>query len=292
METSRMKQRISQLATAFFSLILLSHVQWVAADTAIDTEKLLNWAENTYPQFFPSRQATQNIEPWLFRHYPESGVYAGVNKGDSNVYVMGGPWGNSPTIIDTLPRLVSVIDSTGGNSGIAACDSTKVPAGVNYSQSGNVVTVTTNGCVVMSDVSNTNLCTPNRQSAPSGISLLNTNTVSSSSLNGITVPGFPDMVLSLINAAANVKNCTKNAPQEITNLTVNASICLDITNVVAGMVSSLPGVQINAPVQYSTVSTYGNQIVTDCFATDASSVFDAYTGEAWIRQADGTFKQI
>ena len=100
------------------------------------------------------------------------------------------------------------------------------------------------------------------------------------------------MVLGLINAAANVKNCTKNAPQEITNLTVQASICLDITNVIAGMASSLPGVQINPPVQYSTVSAYNNQIVTDCFATDASSVFDAYTGEAWIRQADGTFKQI
>ncbi len=285
-----MKQRISQFATAFFALILFTHVQWVAADTASDTERLLNWAENTYPQFFPSRQATQSIEPWLFRYYPESGVYAGVNKGDSNVYVMGGPWGNSPTIIDTLPHLIGVVDGSGGNSSIAACDPSKVPAGVNYSQSGNVVTVTTNGCVVMSDINNTNLCTPPRQSAPSGISLLSTNTVTSSNLTGITVSGFPDMVKSFVDAAANVKNCTRNAPQEISNLTINSSICIDITNVVTGLVASMPGVVTNPPVQYSTASTYSNQIVTDCFATDASSVFDAYTGEVWIRQADGSFK--
>ena len=60
---------------------LICNSNFVLADITSDTEKLLNWAESKYPEFFPGHSATQtNIEPWLYRFYPGTGVYAGVNK--------------------------------------------------------------------------------------------------------------------------------------------------------------------------------------------------------------------
>ncbi|SFL88707.1 hypothetical protein SAMN05421880_10222 [Nitrosomonas nitrosa] len=58
-----MKHRLKQLISSACALILVGNIQIVSADLATDTETLLNWAENTYPQFFPSRRATQSLEP-------------------------------------------------------------------------------------------------------------------------------------------------------------------------------------------------------------------------------------
>ena len=119
---------IKKIITLFFVLIL-SQISFAYAETTLntdtnsDTEILFNWAENNYPQVFPSQQTTQSSEPWLFRFYPEVDVYVGVNTSDSNVYVLGGPWGNiSPTNIDTLANLLSTIQAsqTGKLSGITS----------------------------------------------------------------------------------------------------------------------------------------------------------------------------
>lgn len=122
---------------------------------------MLNWAENTFPEAFPGHKATQNINPWLFRFYPETGIYAGVNINDNNVYVLGGPWGDTPTLVETLSNLMNLVQNSDGG-GISACNTANVPNSINYSQSGNVVTVTTNGqCVSapnITDPTNSNLC--------------------------------------------------------------------------------------------------------------------------------------
>ena len=83
---------LSSIATVAF----LGNIQSSVADVATDTEKLLNWAQNNYKNFFPSIQPTQTLEPWLYRFYPETGIYAGVNKSTNDVYVMGGQFGNDP----------------------------------------------------------------------------------------------------------------------------------------------------------------------------------------------------
>lgn len=54
---------------------------------AVDAEALLNWAEATYPQFFPGHQATLFSSPYLYRYYAEKGNYAAVD-GD-NVVILG-----------------------------------------------------------------------------------------------------------------------------------------------------------------------------------------------------------
>ena len=280
-----MKKLILSIGTVIF----IGGIPFASATTASDAEKLLNWAENTYPHFFSSHQATQNIEPWIFRHYPDTGIYVGVNKQDNNVYVLGGPWGSNPTVIDTLPNLLNLIASTGGNSSITACNTSEALTGVSYSQSGNVVTVTTNGsCVVMSDLSNTAFCKIPQQSTPSGISLLGTNTVTSSSIGGIdvSIPGMSNPFQDLLNSTANVKHCTINAPTEAVNIIVNSNLCFDITTLLTDTFGDLSsfGVTITPPVTFSSAGTYTSQTVTDCFATDASTVTDAFTSEVWIKQ--------
>ena len=208
---------MKRLILSACTFILLGNIHFASADIASDTERLLNWAETTYPNLFPSHQATQNIEPWLYRYYPESQIYAGVNKNDNEVYVLGGNFGNTPTRIDTLANLVSQIPNSGGN--IAACDTSNVPAGIVYSQSGDVVTVTTNGQCIPADL-NTNICQVPQQTTASGISLLSNNTVTKSTIEGLTIsiPGFPDPLNSITNA--NTKHCTINETAETTNLVV------------------------------------------------------------------------
>ena len=104
----KMKYRIKQWVLFFCKLIFLGNINFASANTASDTDKLLNWAENYYPLYFPAHQTTQSIEPWLFRFYPETNVYAGVNTSNNGVYVFGGPWGNvNPTYIDSLPNLLA-----------------------------------------------------------------------------------------------------------------------------------------------------------------------------------------
>lgn len=283
-----MKQRMKQLILSACTFILFGHIHFASADIASDTERLLNWAETTYPDLFRSRQATINIEPWLYRYYPETQIYAGVNKNDNDVYVLGGDFGNTPTRIDTLANLVSQIPNSGGN--IAGCDTANVPAGIVYSQSGNVVTVTTNGQCIAADL-NTNICEVPQQTTASGISVLSSNNPTVSRIEGISIPGFPDLLQSLTNA--NTKHCTINATAETTNLIVHSDLCLDITSTITGLLESIPkeGIVVTPPVRYFTAGTYTSQTVADCFTTDATTINDAFTGEAWIKQ-NGNFVKV
>ncbi|QOJ23022.1 MAG: hypothetical protein HRU78_04675 [Gammaproteobacteria bacterium] len=96
-------------------MLFLGTIHFASADTASDTDTLLNWAENNYPQYFPTHQTTQSATPWLFRFYPDTNIYAGVNTDNNGVFVLGGPWGNdSPTYIDSLSNLLAIGT---GNSG-------------------------------------------------------------------------------------------------------------------------------------------------------------------------------
>ncbi len=289
-----MRRHMKLLLLSACTFILLGHAHSSKADTASDAEKLLNWAETTFPQYFPSRQGTQSIEPWLFRYYPESRAYAGINKADNNVYVLGGAFGNTPARIDSLSNLITQINNSGGTGSIAGCDISKVPAGISYSQSGNIVSVTTNGqCVPAPDLSNSNICQAPKQTVASGTSLLGTNTVSGSQISGLTITGFPIDIKQIVDATANVKHCTKNAPAETANIIVNSDLCFDITTAIASLIpAGIPGVVTNPPVTYSTKGTFTSQIVADCFTTEATTVNDAFTGETWIRNKAGVFEKV
>lgn len=201
--------------------------------------------------------------------------------------------GDDPTLIDTLPNLITQITDSGGHGGIAACDMSNVPAGIAYSQSGNVVTVTSNGqCVPAPDLTNTNLCSAPKQTTASGVSLLGSNTVTTSKIEGlkINIPGPPDPIKGIVDASANVKHCTMNAASEAANLVVNSDLCFDITSAITGLLAGLP-VDMTPPVKYFTAGTYKSETVADCFTTEATTVSDAFTGEIWVRK-NGVFEKI
>lgn len=281
---------MKRLVLSFLTLFIVNQAHLANADINSDTEQLLNWAENNFPQFFPSHQATQNINPWLFRHYSETGVYAGVNTSDNHVYLLGGPWGDNVTVVDSLSNLLAIVGQSNGNTGIPACDTTQVPSGMAFTQNGNVVNVTTNGqCIAIA--SSSALCVAPRQSSQTGISVLTNTAITESSMSGITmaIPGYNPLE-SLANAGSG-KHCTINAPSETQNLIINQDICLDVTaqfqsNLDA--LQNLPGITITPPITVTSKGTTTGTIVADCFATDADSISDAYTGEAWINQ-NGTF---
>ena len=287
-----MKNTLKKLAMGAYAIILSGHFHLAAAEISSDTETLLNWAENTYPGYFPNHQATQSIEPWLFRYYPDTGIYAGVNKNDNNVYVMGGPWGGNPTIISPLADLIAQINNSGGSGSIPACNTASAPTGLTYTQSGNVVNVTTNGSCIALPTSNS-LCQIPQQTAASGISVLTSTNVISSAINGITIsiPGIPNPFESLVSNFTSGKHCTVNAPAEAANLIVNSDTCFDITNSFGVLPEGIPGVTITPPVTFALKDTVTSRTVADCFATDAESIYDAFTNETWIKEG-GSFVKV
>ena len=152
-----MKQSIKKFILSTCTVTLMGGAHFASADINSDTETLLNWAENTYRDLFPSHQVTQNIDPWIYRFYPETGIYAGVNRGDNSAYVLGGPYGSTPTRVAGLQELIAQIIDSGGNTSIPACDTSGAPAGLTYTQSGNVVNISTGGaCVALPN--NNNFC--------------------------------------------------------------------------------------------------------------------------------------
>ncbi len=287
-----MKQTMKQLILSACTVTLLSSIHFASADTASDTETLLNWAENTYPQFFPNHQTTQSIEPWLFRYYPDTGVYAGVQKYENNVYVLGGPWGNNPTLIAALPDLIVQITDSGGNGSIPACNTANVPAGMSFTQNGNAVNVTTNGSCIALPASNS-LCETPQQTSASGISVLTATNVTSSSIGGISIslPGIPNPFESFVSNFTSGKHCTINAPADAANLVVHSDVCYDITTAFDDFVDDIPGITITPPITLALKDTVTNQTVSDCFATDAQTVYDAFANRTWIKEG-GSFVEV
>ncbi len=50
-----------------------------------------------------------------------------------------------------------------------------------------------------------------------------------------------------------------------------------------------PELNINSALTYAFTKTNTNQVVSDCFATGVETIFDALTGETWLRQANGEY---
>lgn len=59
----------------------------LASPPSLDVTALFDWAERTYPEYFPSQQSNRTSPPWVYRYYPESGNYVGVS--GTTVAVLG-----------------------------------------------------------------------------------------------------------------------------------------------------------------------------------------------------------
>ncbi|NOQ15787.1 MAG: hypothetical protein GQ581_01875 [Methyloprofundus sp.] len=74
------------------SLLLFSCSLAVFADNLSDSNKMFNWAEINYPQFFyPAGMETFQLNGYLVRHYAVPDIYIGTSGED--VYVYGDVFG-------------------------------------------------------------------------------------------------------------------------------------------------------------------------------------------------------
>jgi len=62
-----------------------------AADPALNAERLMDYAEAQYKEYFPGPEPTRKLGGWAYRYYAQSGVFLAVI--DWRVYVVGGPFG-------------------------------------------------------------------------------------------------------------------------------------------------------------------------------------------------------
>ena len=99
-----------------------------AASAADAAEQLLDFAEASFPAHFPVHQSTSTLDPFSFRHYPQTGVYVGVvvkpgmGYPMDGVYVMGGPFGEAPVHVGQLSDFITPADpgvGTGGTTGVS-----------------------------------------------------------------------------------------------------------------------------------------------------------------------------
>ncbi len=105
----------------------------------------------------------------------------------------------------------------------------------------------------------------------------------------ITVPGLVD---ELLKTGLDFKTCVINAPSEdMANVTINTNVCYDLTPVFQS-IPSFPGLAINPPVHQLIEASAVTSRVDNCFQTDATSVSDLASGDVWIKEMDGTWKNL
>lgn len=78
-----------------------------AVDPADAANQLLDFAERNYAVYFPSHQTNALYEGYLYRYYPETGIYLAVR--DGNVYVLGGVFGNEILLVGPLTQFITPV---------------------------------------------------------------------------------------------------------------------------------------------------------------------------------------
>ena len=88
----------------------------------LSAKELLNWAERAYPDLFPGHKTDQVIAPFTFRHYPETGNYAGL--GNGSIYlagpVVGQPKGSNPVpvLFDSVSKFTDMVRKANDPQGL------------------------------------------------------------------------------------------------------------------------------------------------------------------------------
>jgi hypothetical protein len=83
------------------------------------SNQLLDFGEQRFPQFFPGHGTTGAFQQYLYRFYPTTGVYLGVDQNTGGIYVMGGPFGAAPTFEGALTSFITPRGATSVNVGNA-----------------------------------------------------------------------------------------------------------------------------------------------------------------------------
>jgi hypothetical protein len=128
---------------------LRAQAQLIATTSAVTpqqaAEQLMNFAEATFPQFFPGHKTTATLNPFVYRFYGETGSYLGVVVIDASgyavngVYVMGGVFGSAPSYVGPLTAFITPTATSGDNgcSNLALFDTQGTHSVITYQQTGN-----------------------------------------------------------------------------------------------------------------------------------------------------------
>ncbi|WP_395704217.1 hypothetical protein [Aquabacterium sp.] len=98
---------------------LATHARSAAAAPSREqaAEQLFAYAQSSvFAGYFPGNPATQSLPPFRYRYYAATGVYLGVvvsadpGYALDGVYVMGGPFGDSPVYVGPLSQFITPVD--------------------------------------------------------------------------------------------------------------------------------------------------------------------------------------
>ena len=282
-----MKRLLSSLA-----LCMALTMQPAQADFIGDCTKILNGAQESFKDLFPTDPDNQFFEHWCFRAYPglTGLVYLGFTLGNSDfppgVHGLNGIFGDTPSFIATRDEAFALLglDSGGGGGGNEKdfCDnSNSAITGIDTIQDGNNVLVTTHGeCVDLP--TNSGLCTVEADTDENGdleqtnIHMLTVTDLVRYEVTGFdlpSIPGFPDP-LSSIAESFETTTCLVHAPRGFTDIVTEIDVCFNVS----GLVGSIPGISDDVTIRLEAKST--STVVDDCANTGADSIINLVTGAA------------
>ncbi|MCK5831493.1 MAG: hypothetical protein KAH20_14455 [Methylococcales bacterium] len=234
------------------TILLSLIIQPVQADIKSDGEKIMNGAEQVLPQFFPSKQKTKSYPPYLYRFYPSTEIYVGINQKDGGVYVLGGVFGDEPLFVGPIDEIIAFLkvrgmkdddddddDHAGNGKQRIICDTGDSSNIFSFEQYDDTTTISTGGqCPVLKN-KNINACIPfpdvDSKGNPiaTGIHALGNVDVKNFNINGFTFPKLQ----AVVDRASDQEVCFVNAPDALCDTKFESNICLDITN----QVDDVPG---------------------------------------------------
>lgn len=260
MDTRLLENRGDAVLTLAFAVAFLMNANAAVADISADTDTILNWAEQRFPDILPSHQATQTLSPWLYRAYASTDFYTGINTQDNKVYYITGNAlrkGESPVLFDTVANALKLVTPSAPPSG-KVCDVSKISTGHTLTQAGNVLKVSTKTCIPEPD--NLDYCP--QQAMENGISIKTTKDVT------VTTNGESEVI--------NVVSCTKNASSDSSTPIIEMDVCYTD--------DSTP------PVSSKAQGKIVYEQVEDCLKTNASTVEDIFNDEFWVNTGEGFVK--
>jgi hypothetical protein len=244
------------VAIVSFALVLLGNAANAVADLKADADTVFDWAELTFPTIFPSHQPTQRVSDWLYRRYPESDLYVGINNQD--VYYISGNAlreGGNPTYLNNVPSIMQLV------APVPEIDYSVPQAleGHLISREGEVFKVSTNACIPDPQVG---VNYYPQQAMENGISVLSRINVTQA-VNGISGP------LSFVT-------CTKNIASNVATTAIALNVCYTDDSA--------------SPMSTQTQGTIVYEQVADCFETDADIVTDIANDYFWVKVGDKLVK--
>lgn len=273
------------------------------ADLVEDCITILNNAQLAFSELFPIEPATQFDEPWCYRAYPnaitETTLYAGINLNDAGVYLLGPPYGDTPYFVGKALEVKALLSkelAAINTRKEAICDTSHSDiTGISSILKNNKLLITSQGACVQPPENN-NLCDAvpprdaNGNKLATGVNVLIESSIDSlvfpdfelPTIPGLpSIPGFSNPLGSFLQGFDN-QTCLVHALEDMTKYTIETDICMDMTDTIG----YIPRIKHPVTIEFKGQSL--STVVDDCFLTDADSITNLLTGQAWKNQA-GSF---